>query len=50
MDDKNKNQARVVIVCGARCVFQEKGYCKKATEPVVITIGSDGKCIRFETK
>jgi hypothetical protein len=47
VDDKNKN---IVVVCGARCIYQKDGKCKRNIKIIAATIGTDGKCVKFETK
>ena len=48
MDSEDKNQTQIVIVCGARCIFQKKGRCNRRMKLVAAYIGIDGKCIKFE--
>lgn len=46
MDSKHKN---VIVICGARCVFQKAGKCHNKKKPAAAIIGIDGQCVRFET-
>ena len=46
MDEKHKN---IVVICGARCVFQKDGKCRNKKSPAAAVIGIDGQCVRFET-
>ena len=50
LDRKHKN---VIVICGARCVFQKVGKCqnkkKTAGEIIAAVIGIDGNCVKFET-
>ena len=49
IDKKHKN---IVVICGARCIFQKDGKCrnKKKTKGEIIAavIGVDGQCVKFE--
>ena len=50
MVQENKRKANIVIVCGARCIFQKEGKCNRYMKLVAAYISIDGKCIKFEPK
>lgn len=47
--EKAEKNRDFVVMCGARCEYQEGGYCKKINDPIAVVIGIDTKCIKFET-
>jgi len=46
--EKENKSRNFVVMCGARCVYQEGGYCKKINDPVAVIIGIDGECLKLE--
>lgn len=50
-DPEKENKSRdFIVMCGARCAYQEGGYCKKINDPIAVVIGVDTKCIKFEQR
>lgn len=48
MDDKDKKDTNGAVICGARCVYQKDGKCRKNEKAAAAVIGIDGQCVRYE--